>query len=105
MEPASESCFDPDWMREEGICEISVAQYEKAIQSAFREVADTLAVRDTVDQQVSAQESLVNAAAETYRLANSRYDKRAGQRPDAMFSTRSVSYLPRSRDLFRTTGI
>jgi outer membrane protein, multidrug efflux system len=55
--------------------EIAVAQYEKAIQSAFREVADTLAVRGTVDRQVSAQQSLVNAVAETYRLANSRYEK------------------------------
>ncbi len=55
--------------------EIAVAQYEQAIQSAFREVADALAVRGTVDQQVAAQQSLVNASAETYRLANSRYDK------------------------------
>ena len=55
--------------------EIAVTQYEKAIQSAFREVADALAVRGTVDQQVAAQESLVNASAETYRLATSRYDK------------------------------
>ena len=45
-----------------------MTQYEKAIQSAFREVADALAVRGTVDQQVSAQQSLVNAFAETYRL-------------------------------------
>lgn len=55
--------------------EIAVTQYEKAIQSAFREVADALAVRGTVDQQVAAQESLVKASSETYRLANSRYDK------------------------------
>jgi len=45
--------------------EIAVTQYEKAIQSAFREVADTLAVHGTVDQQVAAQQSLVNAVAET----------------------------------------
>jgi multidrug efflux system outer membrane protein len=55
--------------------EIAVSQYEKAVQSAFRDVADALAVRGTVDRQVAAQESLVNATAETYRLANSRYDK------------------------------
>ena len=55
--------------------EIAVSQYEQAIQSAFREVADALAVRGTVDQQVAAQQSLVNASAEAYRLANSRYDK------------------------------
>jgi multidrug efflux system outer membrane protein len=55
--------------------EIAVTQYEKAIQSAFREVADALAIRGTVDQQVAAQQSLVNAFGETYRLSKSRYDK------------------------------
>ena len=55
--------------------EIAVAQYEKAIQSAFKEVADALAVHGTVDREVAAQQSLVDASAETYRLANTRYDK------------------------------
>jgi len=53
--------------------ETALAQYEKAIQTAFREVADALAVRGTVESQISAQQSLVNAVAETYRLANVRY--------------------------------
>ena len=55
--------------------EIAVTQYEKAIQTAFREVADALAVRGTVGQQVAAQQSLVKAEAETHRLAVSRYQK------------------------------
>jgi multidrug efflux system outer membrane protein len=55
--------------------EIAVAQYEKAIQTAFREVADALAVRGTVDRQLSAQQSLVDAVAETYRLSDARYMK------------------------------
>jgi multidrug efflux system outer membrane protein len=55
--------------------EIAVAQYEKAIQNSFREVADALAVSGTVDAQVAAQQSLVGALAETYRLSLSRYDK------------------------------
>jgi outer membrane protein, multidrug efflux system len=53
--------------------EIALAQYEKAIQGAFREVADALAQRGTVGDQLEAQQSLVNATAETYRLANARY--------------------------------
>jgi multidrug efflux system outer membrane protein len=53
--------------------EIILTQYEKAIQTAFREVADALAGQGTIDQQVSAQQSLVNAVAETYRLSNKRY--------------------------------
>lgn len=55
--------------------EIAVAQYEKTIQTAFREVADALAVSGTVDEQLAAQESLTQAVAETYRLAHQRYDK------------------------------
>jgi multidrug efflux system outer membrane protein len=55
--------------------EVSVAQYEKAIQTAFREVSDALAVKGTLNQQVAAQQSLVEAVAETYRLSNARYTK------------------------------
>jgi len=55
--------------------EIALTQYEKAIQTAFREVADALAVQGTVEEQLSAQESLVQALAETYRLSNLRYIK------------------------------
>jgi multidrug efflux system outer membrane protein len=55
--------------------EIALAQYEKAIQTAFREVADALAVQGTVDQQVSAQQSLADAVGDTYRLSNERYLK------------------------------
>ena len=53
--------------------EIAVAQYEKTIQTAFREVADALAVRGMVERQVAAQQSLVDAVAETYRLSRVRY--------------------------------
>ena len=55
--------------------EIALAQYDKTIQTAFREVADALAVRGTVDEQVSAQQSLVDALERTYRLSVARYTK------------------------------
>lgn len=55
--------------------EIALAQYEKAIQTGFREVADVLAWRGTVDDQLTAQESLVKASSETYRLSDARYKK------------------------------
>ncbi len=55
--------------------EIALVQYEKAIQTAFREVADTLAVQGTIDQQVSSQESLAAASERTYRLSDIRYTK------------------------------
>ncbi|MBL0313622.1 MAG: efflux transporter outer membrane subunit [Holophagaceae bacterium] len=53
--------------------DIALAQYEKAIQMAFREVSDTLAARGTIEEQLSAQETLTKALAEIYRLATARY--------------------------------
>lgn len=55
--------------------EIAVAEYERAIQTAFREVADALAVRGTVDERVAAQQALVDALTDTYRLSLSRFEK------------------------------
>jgi len=52
---------------------IVLTQYEKTIQAAFREVSDALAVQGTINQQVSAQQSLVNATEKTYHLSNKRY--------------------------------
>lgn len=54
---------------------IYIAQYEKTIQTAFREVADALAVKGTVNQQIAAQQSLVDAVAGTYRFSNMRYTR------------------------------
>lgn len=53
--------------------EMALTQYEKTIQTAFREVADVLAMRGTVDQQVAAQESIVDSAKKVYELSNQRY--------------------------------
>lgn len=53
--------------------EISVAEYEGAIQRAFREVADTLAARGTLGEQFDAQQSLVAATADTFRLSDIRF--------------------------------
>ena len=55
--------------------EISVAQYEKSVQTAFREVADALAEKGTVSRRVTAQQSLVDAMAVVYRLSEMRYEK------------------------------
>jgi multidrug efflux system outer membrane protein len=51
----------------------AVAQYEKAIQTAFREVADALVARGALDEQLAAQQALVTASAVAYRLADMRY--------------------------------
>jgi len=54
--------------------DIFLAQYEKAIQVAFKEVADALAQRGTLDDQLAAQEALTKALEGTYRLASARYN-------------------------------
>ena len=54
---------------------IRIAQYEKAIQSAFREASDALAVRATIGDQLAAQQALVSAAEESYRLSDLRFNK------------------------------
>ncbi len=55
--------------------DIAVAQYEKAIQTAFREVSDALVLRTTLVDQVDAQQSLVNALNESYRLSEARFNQ------------------------------
>jgi multidrug efflux system outer membrane protein len=52
---------------------IAVAQYEKAIQSGFRDVADALALTGSLDRQHRAQQALVDAASQAYELSQQRY--------------------------------
>ena len=52
---------------------VQVAEYEKAIQTAFREVADALAARGTLQQQLEAQHALVDAASQSYKLSEMRF--------------------------------
>lgn len=53
--------------------EIAQAEYEQAIQAAFREVADALAQRGTLDEQIAAQTALVEASADRRALSDARY--------------------------------
>lgn len=53
--------------------DIAQAQYEKAIQTAFREVSDALAQRSALSRQMDAQQALVDASAESYRLSQARF--------------------------------
>ena len=53
--------------------DINVAQYEKAIQSAFREVADALAERATLAEQLAARQALVQATQRSFELSEARY--------------------------------
>ena len=53
--------------------DIQVAQYERAIQVAFQEVADRLAARTTYRQQLDAQRALLETTETYYDLAERRY--------------------------------
>ncbi len=55
---------------------IALSDYEKSIQSAFREVNDALATRANIGDRISAQRRLVEATNTTYNLSNARF--RAG---------------------------
>lgn len=54
--------------------EIALVNYEKTIQTAFKEVLDALAVKGSIDKQIQAIESLVNSLMQTYKLAKIRYE-------------------------------
>lgn len=56
--------------------QIALSDYEKSIQSAFREVNDALAVRQNIGDRITAQRRLVDATNTTYKLSNARF--RAG---------------------------
>ncbi len=53
---------------------IAVAQYEKTIQEAFREVADALAGEATYAEQLDALRDLEESASESLRIAQLRYE-------------------------------
>ena len=70
--------------------EIAVAQYEKAIQTAFREVADALAGRGTLGEQVRAQQAQATAEADRFRLAELRYRNGVASFLDVLDAQRSL---------------
>jgi len=69
---------------------VAVAQYEKAIQSAFREVADALAGRATLGEQLRAQQAQATAEAERFRLAELRYRNGVASFLDVLDAQRSL---------------
>lgn len=53
---------------------IAVAEYERTIQSAFREVADTLVQRQNIGEQMDAETALLKSTTTAFNLASARYD-------------------------------
>lgn len=53
--------------------EINVAQYEKSIQTAFREVSDAFAEKSTLTERLDARRKLVEATKASFTLSEARY--------------------------------
>lgn len=70
--------------------DVAVAQYEKAIQSAFREVADALAGEATLGQQLQANQALLIAELERTRLTQLRFDNGAASQLDWLDAQRTL---------------
>ena len=70
--------------------DIAVAQYEKAIQSAFRDVADALAGRATLSDQLRAQQALADAEQRRYELTSLRFEHGVASSLDLLDSQRSL---------------
>ncbi|MDM0077477.1 efflux transporter outer membrane subunit [Variovorax sp. J2P1-59] len=70
--------------------EIAVAQYEKSIQTAFREVADALAGRATFEEQLRALVAQTNAEEVRFRLSDMRYRNGIASGLDLLDAQRSL---------------
>src|SRR5690606_30509592 len=70
--------------------DIAIAQYEKAIQTAFREVADALAGRATLADQLQALRDQVTAETDRLRLADLRYRSGVASFLDVLDAQRSL---------------
>lgn len=69
---------------------IQLATYEKTVQSAFREVADALAVRSTLQDRLNAQRALVEATERSYRLSDALYRNGANSYLEVLDAQRSL---------------
>ena len=104
--------LDLAWTRKH----IAVAQYEKAVQVAFREVADALVARDLLNQQVEAQAAMSKAEGERFKLSDARYRNGVSSTLDVLDAQRQLFSaeqslvqaqllrLTNSIDLYRALG-
>jgi multidrug efflux system outer membrane protein len=76
--------------------DIAVAQYERAIQMAFREVADALAGRATLSEELRALQAQTTAEADRFRLAELRYRNGVANFLDVLDAQRSLFAVEQS---------
>jgi len=83
---------------------IEIARYEQSIQVAFREVADALIARSTLEDQLRAQEALTHAAESSYRLADMRYRGGVDSYLGALIAQRDMYDAQRALIVTRLAG-
>ena len=71
--------------------DVNIAVYEKAIQTAFKEVRDSLQSQSTLDAQLEAQQDLVTASARSFELAELRYQRGVDSYLEVLDSQRSLN--------------
>ncbi len=81
-----------------------IARYEQSIQVAFREVADALIARSTLEEQLRAQEALTRAAEASYKLADVRYRGGVDSYLGALIAQRDLYTAQRQLIVTRLAG-
>lgn len=70
--------------------DIALNQYEKTIQTAFKEVNDSLATRATINEQINKQKELVTAVSRSYDIALGAYKVGTGSYLNVLISQRTL---------------
>lgn len=70
--------------------DIALNQYEKTIQTAFKEVNDALATRATINEQINKQKELTNAVSKSYDLTLKAYKVGTGSYLNVLISQRTL---------------
>ncbi|WLG25071.1 efflux transporter outer membrane subunit [Pseudomonas sp. FP1154] len=70
--------------------EIQVQTYQQTLQSAFKEVADALAVRSTLDRRIEAQQALTDASRKSFELSDALYRGGSQSYLEALDAQRSL---------------
>lgn len=85
--------------------DLYIAKYELAIQTAFSEVSDALARYGTIENQLSAQENLVDASKNSYFLSEKRYKAGIDTYLNALTSQRTLYSAEQNLISLRLTKI
>jgi outer membrane protein, multidrug efflux system len=70
--------------------DVALTTYEKAVQTAFREVADALSQRSHLGDQLAAQQSLTQASQKSFQLTKARFDSGADSYLDVLVTQISL---------------